>query len=70
MADPVDPGFPSSHTTTTTTSQHTTVGGGGSSNIGFDRGYFASIPGIIRLVQIVSKEHSVIQASSFYDIIK
>ncbi|XP_072019749.1 uncharacterized protein [Amphiura filiformis] len=54
MADPVDPGFPTSHTTKTTTQQYAVEGSGaGGGRIAFDKAYFMSIPGIIRLVQIL-----------------
>ena len=54
MADPIDPGFPTSHTTSTTTTSTTVGGGGGGGGIAVDFGYLKSVPGILRIVQIVS----------------
>ena len=45
----MDPGFPASHTTTTTTTTHV------STSIGFDPSYIRTVPGIIKVAQIVSR---------------
>lgn len=59
MADPIDPGFPTSHTTSTTTTSTTVGGGGGGGGIAVDFGYLKSVPGILRIIQIVSIRHAI-----------
>lgn len=45
-----DPGFPAQHTTTTTVTSNTTI----QTDIRFDPSYIKTIPGILKIVQIVS----------------
>lgn len=47
-----DGGFPGQHTTTTTVTSNTTV----QTNLRFDPSYIRTIPGILKVVQIVSNK--------------
>ncbi|XP_064212909.1 CKLF-like MARVEL transmembrane domain-containing protein 8 isoform X1 [Tribolium castaneum] len=57
-----DPGFPGQHTTTTTVTSNTTV----QTNIRYDPTYIRTLPGILKVAEIVNFKPGFISESEFY----